>query len=58
LIPGLAVKTEATRARLHVRPFQARSAHRTIAVIWRKGTAAEPALRAIATVLRQGYPKG
>jgi LysR family hydrogen peroxide-inducible transcriptional activator len=56
LLPGLAVKTEAARARLHVRPFQARSAHRTIAVIWRKGTAAEPALRAIATVLRQGYP--
>jgi LysR family hydrogen peroxide-inducible transcriptional activator len=32
LIPGLAVK-EARRARLHVRPVDARSAHRTIALV-------------------------
>ncbi len=56
LIPGLAVKAEATRARLHVRRFRARSAHRTIALVWRKGTSAEPALRAIAAILRQAYP--
>jgi LysR family hydrogen peroxide-inducible transcriptional activator len=57
LIPGLAVKAEATRARLHVRPFRARSAHRTIALVWRKGASAEPALRAVAPILRQGYPR-
>jgi LysR family hydrogen peroxide-inducible transcriptional activator len=57
LIPALAVKAEAGRARLHVRPFQSRSAHRTIALVWRKGTSAEPALRAVAAILREMYPK-
>jgi len=57
LIPALAVKAEATRARLHVRPFQSRSAQRTIALVWRKGTSAEPALRAVAAILREMYPK-
>lgn len=55
LIPAIAIDTEARRARLPVRPL-ASGAHRTIAVIWRKGTALEPALRAIAAVLRDAYP--
>jgi LysR family hydrogen peroxide-inducible transcriptional activator len=57
LIPALAVDAEARRARLHVRPLANRSAHRTIAVIWRKGAAFEPALRAIALTLRESYPE-
>jgi LysR family hydrogen peroxide-inducible transcriptional activator len=56
LIPALAVDAEARRARLHVRPLAGRAAHRTIAVIWRKGSALEPALREIAAVLRAAYP--
>jgi LysR family hydrogen peroxide-inducible transcriptional activator len=56
LIPALAVDAEARRARLHVRPLAGRVAHRTIAVIWRKGSALEPALREIAAVLRAAYP--
>ncbi len=57
LIPGLAVNAEVTRARLHVLPLRARSAHRTIALVWRKGASAEPALRAVAPILRQEYPR-
>jgi len=56
LIPALAIDAEARRARLHVRPLAGRAAHRTIAVIWRKGSALEPALREIAAVLRAAYP--
>jgi LysR family hydrogen peroxide-inducible transcriptional activator len=57
LIPALAVSAEAKRARLHARPLQAGSACRTIALVWRKGTSAEPALRALAAGLREAYPK-
>ncbi len=56
LIPEIAVDTEAKRARLHVRPIAGRAAHRTIALIWRKGSALEPTLRAVATALREAYP--
>lgn len=56
LIPALAVDAEAKRARLHVRPLASPSAQRTIALIWRKGSSLEPALRAIATLLRDVYP--
>jgi LysR family transcriptional regulator, hydrogen peroxide-inducible genes activator len=56
LIPALAVDTEARRARLHVRPLAAASARRTIALIWRRGSSVERALRAVATVLRDAYP--
>jgi LysR family transcriptional regulator, hydrogen peroxide-inducible genes activator len=56
LIPALAVDTEARRARLHGRPLAAASARRTIALIWRRGSSVERALRAVATVLRDAYP--
>ena len=58
LIPALAVDAEARRARLHVRPLVGPSAHRTIALIWRKASSIEPALRAIAALLRDVYPGG
>lgn len=57
LIPAIAVDTEVKRARLRVRPLAAPAAHRTIALIWRKGSAVEPALRAVATSLRDAYPR-
>jgi LysR family hydrogen peroxide-inducible transcriptional activator len=56
LIPALAVDAEARRARLHVRPLASPAAHRTIALIWRKGSSREAALRAVATQLRDSYP--
>ena len=57
LIPSIAVETEARRARLHVRPLAGPAAHRTVALIWRKGSALEPSLQTLATALRQAYPK-
>lgn len=56
LLPGLAVATEAARAGLSVRPLTAAHAHRTIALVWRKGTPLATALRKIAAVLRGAYP--
>ncbi len=57
LIPAIAVDTETRRARLHVRPLAGPAAHRTVALIWRKGSALEPSLQTLATALRQAYPK-
>jgi LysR family hydrogen peroxide-inducible transcriptional activator len=56
LIPALAIDAETKRARLHVRPLVGRAAHRTIALVWRKRSSLEPALRAIVAVLRDVYP--
>jgi LysR family hydrogen peroxide-inducible transcriptional activator len=57
LIPAMAVDAESRRARLHVRPLAAPHAHRTVALIWRKGSSIEPALRAVAALLRDAYPR-
>jgi LysR family hydrogen peroxide-inducible transcriptional activator len=56
LIPALAVDTEAKRARLHIRALATPAAHRTIALIWRRGSPVEPALRAVGATLRDAYP--
>jgi len=56
LIPAIAVDTETKRARLHVRALSGPAAHRTIAMIWRLGSALEPTLRSVATALREAYP--
>jgi LysR family hydrogen peroxide-inducible transcriptional activator len=56
LIPELAKDVEAKRARLVVRPLASRAARRTIATIWRRGSALEPTLRAVTSVLREAYP--
>lgn len=56
LIPMIAVATEVKRARLHVRPVAGRAAHRTIAMIWRKGSVVESTLRSMTGVLREAYP--
>jgi LysR family hydrogen peroxide-inducible transcriptional activator len=55
LIPGLAAHTEAadeTNKHLALRPFRSRAPHRTLALYWRKGAAREPAITAVANVIR------
>lgn len=56
LLPELAVKTEAARAGLTVRPFSSPPPARTIALIWRKRSAISDALAQLAGVLRDAYP--
>ena len=56
LLPALAVATEAKRAQLRIRAVAMPSAHRTVALVWREGAPIAPALREIATVMRQGFP--
>lgn len=50
LLPRLAVETEVARAGLATRPFAPPSPGRTLVLAWRRGAAAEPALRAVAEV--------
>jgi LysR family hydrogen peroxide-inducible transcriptional activator len=56
VIPEIAVATEARRARLNVRLLGKPAAFRTIALIWRRGSALEPTLHAVASALRAAYP--
>lgn len=58
LLPALALDAEAKRARLHVRPLAVPGGHRTIGLIWRKGSAAERVLGAIGVAMREAYPGG
>jgi LysR family hydrogen peroxide-inducible transcriptional activator len=51
LLPALAAATEAGRADLALRPFAAPVPSRTLAVAWRRRSAAEPALRDVAEVV-------
>ena len=57
LLPTLAVATEARRAGLRVRPMASARAQRTIALAWRRRSPLGPALREIAKVLRDVFPK-
>ncbi len=54
LLPALAVGVENRRGTLHLRPFVARAPGRTLALVWRRGAPAQPALKAIAPLLRRG----
>jgi LysR family hydrogen peroxide-inducible transcriptional activator len=56
LLPRLAVPTEAKRAGIHVRVFAAPAPQRTVALVWRRRSPLEPALRALAKVARDAYP--
>ena len=56
LLPRLAVPTETHRAKLTVRPFAAPSPHRTIALVWRKRSPFDAALRELAATIRTSYP--
>jgi LysR family hydrogen peroxide-inducible transcriptional activator len=56
LIPGIAAAAEARRSDLRVRPFQAPAPKRTLILAWRRRTALEPALRAVAEAIRSALP--
>jgi LysR family transcriptional regulator, hydrogen peroxide-inducible genes activator len=56
LLPTLAVPIETRRADVCVRPF-ARPPRRTLALVWRKRSPYEAALRVVAECLRAAYPK-
>jgi LysR family hydrogen peroxide-inducible transcriptional activator len=58
LLPRLSVATESKRAALRVRGFEAPSPHRTIGLVWRKGSPLAEALKKIADAIRQAYPSG
>jgi len=57
LLPSVAVPVENRRHALTVRPFGTRAPYRTLALVWRKGAAVEPALRAVGETLREAYGK-
>lgn len=52
LLPRIAVETEGDRASLRIRPFARPAPGRTLVLAWRKGTAVEVALRAVAEAIR------
>jgi LysR family hydrogen peroxide-inducible transcriptional activator len=56
LLPKLALGTELARSDLHVRPFAEPVPHRSLALVWRKHSPLESALRQLAGTLRQAYP--
>ena len=56
LLPTLSVKTEAKAAGLTTRPIASSTAQRTIALVWRKRSPLEAALREIASAVREDYP--
>jgi LysR family hydrogen peroxide-inducible transcriptional activator len=56
LLPQLSVPTETRRAPLRVRPFAEPVPHRTIALVWRKRSPVEGALRQVAATIRNAYP--
>jgi LysR family hydrogen peroxide-inducible transcriptional activator len=55
LLPALAVPAETKRARLRVRPFAPPAPHRTLALVWRRGSPLDAALRRVAGVFREAY---
>jgi len=57
LLPRLAVATEAGRAGLEVRPFEEPAPHRTIALVWRRGSPWDATLRKVAETLAEAYPR-
>lgn len=57
LLPALALETETSRAQLGIREIAAPAPHRTIAVIWRRGSPAGPTLAGVAEVMRGIYPR-
>ncbi len=57
LLPALALETEATRARITLRRFAPPTPGRTIVLAWRRRTPLAPALRRLAAVVRDHFPK-
>jgi LysR family transcriptional regulator, hydrogen peroxide-inducible genes activator len=52
LLPEMALPTESKRAGLSIRSFANPTPHRTIGMVWRRGTATEVALKAVAATIR------
>ncbi len=52
LLPRLALPVEARRSQLKLRRFAPPGPHRTIGLVWRRGTATRTALQAVAATLR------
>ena len=57
LLPQLAVAVESRRGGLHLRSFADPRPHRTIALVWRRGTPLAPALHAIAATIKSVYAR-
>lgn len=57
LLPAVAVPSETRRARLMVRSFAPPVPQRTLALVWRPGSALGDALRKVAAVLREATPR-
>lgn len=57
LLPALAVPTETSRAKLDVRAFAPPAYHRTIALIWRRGSPVAAAFAKLAATMQKAYPK-
>ena len=55
LLPTLALATENRRGQLRLRPFKQPAPGRTLALVWRRGSAAAPAARAVAATIRVRY---
>jgi LysR family hydrogen peroxide-inducible transcriptional activator len=56
LLPRIAVEAEAGRAGLRARAFTDPAPGRTLVLAHRRGSAVEPAVRAIAEAIRRGTP--
>lgn len=56
LLPKLALATELARSDLRVRTFSDPAPNRTLALVWRKLSPLQPALRQLAGTLREAYP--
>jgi len=57
LLPALAIATETRRSPLRIRQFGPPIPGRTIALVWRRGTPVEPALKAVAATIRDVYAR-
>jgi LysR family hydrogen peroxide-inducible transcriptional activator len=56
LLPRIAAEAEARRSDLRIRPFHAPVPGRTLVLAFRRGSALEPALRAVAEAIRAALP--
>jgi LysR family hydrogen peroxide-inducible transcriptional activator len=57
LLPTIALGTENRAGRLAIRKFTTPEPGRTLALVWRRGSALEPALRAIGSAMRDEYDR-
>jgi LysR family hydrogen peroxide-inducible transcriptional activator len=58
LLPRIAAVAEARRSDIRTRPFAEPAPGRTLVLAWRRGSAVEPALRAVAETIRAALPAG